>query len=52
MLVLGVAGSPRKGGNTEILVKEALKISEEEGLFTEFVHLADVRMEPCNECMV
>jgi len=52
MLVVGVAGSPRKGGNTEIVVKEALKVSREEGLTTEFIHLADVRIHPCNECMV
>jgi multimeric flavodoxin WrbA len=52
MLVIGVAGSPRKGGNTEIVVKEALKVSQEEGLLTEFIHLADVRIHPCNECMV
>ena len=52
MLVVGVAGSPRKGGNTEIVVKEALKVSQEEGLLTEFIHLADVRIHPCNECMV
>ncbi len=25
MKVIGISGSPRKGGNTEILVKEALK---------------------------
>jgi multimeric flavodoxin WrbA len=52
MLVIGVAGSPRKGANTEIVVKEALKVSQEEGLLTEFIHLADVRIRPCNECMV
>jgi len=30
MLVLGVVGSPRKGGNTEILMREALKVCQEE----------------------
>jgi len=52
MLVLGVVGSPRKGGNTEILMREALKVCQEEGLETEVAHLADSRIEPCNECMV
>jgi multimeric flavodoxin WrbA len=52
MLVLGIVGSPRKGGNTEILVNEALKVCREEGLETEFFHLADLRVDPCNECMV
>ena len=52
MLVVGIVGSPRKGGNTEILMKEALKICQKEGLETEFSHLADLRIDPCNECMV
>lgn len=52
MLVVGIVGSPRKGGNTEILMKEALKVCQEEGLKTEFVHLADFRINPYNECMV
>ncbi len=52
MLVLGIVGSPRKGGNTEILMKQALTVCQEEGLKTEFVHLADLEIDPCNECMV
>ena len=52
MLVLGIVGSPRKGGNTEILMKQALDVCQEEGLRTEFVHLADLQIDPCNECMV
>jgi multimeric flavodoxin WrbA len=52
MLVVGIVGSPRKGGNTEILMKEALKVCQEEGLRTESFLLADLRIGPCNECMV
>jgi multimeric flavodoxin WrbA len=52
MLVLGIVGSPRKGGNTEILMKEALEVCKKEGLQTELIHLADLRIKPCNECMV
>jgi len=52
MLVLGIVGSPRKNGNTEILMKEALEVCKKEGLQTELIHLADLRIEPCNECMV
>jgi len=46
--VLGIAGSAVKGGNTEILVKEALKAAESEGAETEFISLADKKIEACN----
>ncbi len=52
MLVLGIVGSPRRGGNSEILMKEALGVCQGGGLDTDFVHLADLRIDPCNECMV
>jgi len=43
--LLGISGSPRHG-NTEILVKEALKAAEElPDVETEFVSLADVRID-------
>jgi hypothetical protein len=35
MKVLGIVGSPRKGGNTVILVKEALAAAKEAGAETE-----------------
>jgi multimeric flavodoxin WrbA len=35
MLVLGIVGSPRKGVHTEIFVRKALKVCEEQGLKTE-----------------
>ena len=46
--VLAIAGSPVKNGNTEILIKEALNAAKEEGVKTEFVSLANMRVEPCN----
>jgi multimeric flavodoxin WrbA len=46
--VLGIAGSPVKNGNTEILIREALNAAKEEGAKTEFVSLANKRVEPCN----
>lgn len=49
--VLGIVGSPRKKGNTQILMKEALKQCEDMGLKTELVRLADLRIEPCTACM-
>jgi multimeric flavodoxin WrbA len=50
MKVLGISGSPRPGGNTDILVKLALEVLEGEGLQTEFVSLADRPIKPCMAC--
>ena len=52
MKAIGIVGSPRKDGNTEILTKHTLKAIEEEGLETELVRLADLDIQPCNACMV
>jgi len=48
--LLGIVGSPRKGGNTEIMVKEALSAAKQEGLETELIHLVDFNLKPCNGC--
>ena len=41
MKVLGINCSPRKGGNTEILIKEVFKALEKEGIKTEFFSLEE-----------
>lgn len=48
--ILGISGSLRKEGNTSILVKRALKVCEDNGAKTEFLSLADFRIENCNDC--
>jgi len=50
--VIGIVGSPRVGGNTEFLVREALKAAEAEGVETELITLAGKRIEPCTSCRV
>jgi len=50
MKVLGIFGSPRKGGNTEILLEEMLKGAEKEGVEVERIHLTDYAITPCKEC--
>jgi multimeric flavodoxin WrbA len=50
MKVLGLFGSPRRGGNTEILLEEALKGAEAEGAEVEHLHLTDFNITPCKEC--
>ena len=50
MKVLGIVGSPRKGGNTEILVREALAAVKEAGVETEIVLVADKNIAGCDGC--
>ena len=51
MKVLGINCSPRKGGNTEILVKEVFKALEKEGIKTEFFQLGGKKVSGCIACM-
>ena len=49
--VLGLYGSPRRGGNTELLLDEALKGAAGQGARAEGIHLCDFRITPCKECL-
>jgi len=51
MKVLGILGSPRKGGNTELLLEEALKGAGAEGAEVESLRLTDYNIIPCKECL-
>jgi len=48
--VLGIVGSPRSGGNTEILVDTVLRGSEEVGAQVEKVILSELDIAPCQAC--
>ena len=48
--VLGIVGSPRRGGNTEILVKTALEAAEAVGAETEMIRLSEKVVAPCDGC--
>jgi len=48
--VLGVSGSPRKGKNTERLLRAALDAAAEIGAETELVSLASLSILPCDGC--
>jgi multimeric flavodoxin WrbA len=50
MRVLGIVGSPRKNGNTEILMKEALNKVTEAGGETEMFLLSEKQVSPCDAC--
>lgn len=48
--VLGISGSPRREGNTEILVKLGLEVLAQQGVETEYLSLADHPVKPCLAC--
>jgi multimeric flavodoxin WrbA len=48
--VLGIVGSPRRGGNTEILVDEILQGAEEAGAQIEKAVLSELDIGPCRAC--
>lgn len=50
MKAIGIVGSPRKGGNSEILTAHCLKAIAEEGLKTELIRLAGRDIKGCNVC--
>jgi putative NADPH-quinone reductase len=48
--VLGLAGSPRKDGNTDLLLREALRGAADGGAEAEFLPLRSQKIGPCVEC--
>ena len=50
--VLGVVGSPRREGNTHILVSKILEGAKEAGASTELILLNDLRIQECDGCHV
>ena len=50
MKVVGFNGSPRKKGNTQILLKKVFAELEQEGIETELVQLAGKKIKGCASC--
>lgn len=48
--VIGVSCSPRKNGNTDILVQQVLATAVEDGGAVEFMRVSDMRISPCDAC--
>ena len=48
--ILGVVGSPRRNGNTHILVSKILEGARERGATTEILLLGDLTVLECNGC--
>jgi len=48
--VLGIAGSPRRGGNTDRLLAEVLKGAQSRGAEVKTIILNDLDIAPCQHC--
>ena len=51
MKIVGILGSARKGGNTEVLLDIALDEARERGCSTTRIVLRDKTIAPCDGCM-
>ncbi len=50
MNILGIFGSPRKGGNSDILLQEALDAAEKAGATVSTLRVCDLNIQGCIEC--
>ena len=48
--VLGIAGSPRRDGNTDRLLQQVIAGASSEGAKTKTVVLSDLNISPCRHC--
>ncbi len=51
MKVVAINGSPRRDGNTAILIKEVFKVLENHGIETELIQLRNKPVHGCTACM-
>lgn len=49
-MVVGISGSPRKGGNTEFLLNEALGVALERGFEVERLLCSELNLGFCQDC--
>jgi multimeric flavodoxin WrbA len=48
--VLGIAGSPRRGGNTDMLLAEFMKGASDKGAEVKMIVLNNQKITPCQHC--
>jgi len=48
--IIGIVGSPRKNGNSDVLLHHILSGAKEENVFSERIHLRDYQFQPCIGC--
>jgi multimeric flavodoxin WrbA len=49
--IVGLSGSPRVGGNTDLILQEALAAAKAEGADVNLIRVSDYRLLPCSGCM-
>lgn len=49
--ILGIVGSARPWGNSELLVRQALRGARAEGATAQMLRLASLHLEPCTGCL-
>lgn len=50
MKVIGIVGSPRKNGNTDILVQQVLRGASTAGAETKIFYLNEMNIKGCQDC--
>ena len=50
MRVLGIAGSPRRGGNTDLLLNEVMRGAASRGAEVKTIILSQLNIAPCQHC--
>ena len=50
MKILGIAGSPRRNGNTDLLLAEFLKGAVSKGANVKTIYLNKLKITPCQHC--
>ena len=50
MIVYGIVASPRKGGNTDLLLTHTLRGAAAVGAETEKIYIHDLEIKPCLDC--
>ena len=50
--VIGFNGSPRKGWNTDLMVKSALEGAKAAGAETKLIQINSLKFKPCQSCLV
>ncbi len=48
--LLAIAGSPRRGGNSDLLLEEVIRASRQEGIETTLLRVSELNLSPCTAC--
>ncbi len=48
--VLGISGSPRRNGNSELLIREFMRGAQASGYKTDLIILSELKISPCTSC--